>query len=578
MSAYPAVAALLHPWPDLLRAVGVEWPGRYWELLDLLRRSAQAADEEERGLVALEIARVVRDLPGGLVALRAVGRPVGWRQEREWESLAAPQPDVLIVGMTRSPTDGQEVKAIQAELNQLIRVVLTPHRPQILGERSKALQVGPEEEEPVVFYLKAVQSETQSVLIDFWSQSPLLASVTRSIQAAEGPAPDEFAKSPAGAVVVGDYLAPFPDAVLRVSTQGNRLSYSVFYRDTEERHVAGEPLRADPEQYRYGLLRQVENLAQGQDADGYPLSDAPGQPPGPQDLLCCLERIGQRLYNDLFNEDMQREYRRMRQKGIRTLYIISDEPWIPWELVRPYDDEVDDAGNDFLCMAFALSRWVSGPQAPAAEIRVDSLACVAPTDSGLSHAGPEQAFLREVARRLRLADHTPATADRGSVRALLEGESAVRLWHLACHGEFDARSPGNSPLFLQHQRPLRPSDLVGRAQARLRADRPLVFLNACRVGQAGLALTGLGGWAKALVQDCHVGALIAPLWSVDDALAQRFAETFYRALLTPGVTLSEAMQTARRTVREHAPHDPTWLAYSLYAHPNARVAFVQAPA
>jgi CHAT domain-containing protein len=116
---------------------------------------------------------------------------------------------------------------------------------------------------------------------------------------------------------------------------------------------------------------------------------------------------------------------------------------------------------------------------------------------------------------------------------------------------------------------------VGPAQEHLRADRPLVFLNACRAGQSGLSLTGLGGWAKVLVQDCRVGALIAPLWSVNDAAAYTFAEAFYTATQQPGMTLAAALRQARQATRQAHPGDPTYLAYSLYAHPNARLVWVK---
>ena len=39
----------------------------------------------------------------------------------------------------------------------------------------------------------------------------------------------------------------------------------------------------------------------------------------------------------------------------------------------------------------------------------------------------------------------------------------------------------------------------------------------------------------------------------------------------PGCTIGQAVRQARRHVRDAAPHDPTWLADSLYAHPNAHV-------
>ncbi len=606
-----SVQALLDLWPELPRRVGAEWPALYWRALDLLRRYAALEDEERRAGVALEIARLLRAIPGGPEALRRVGEGTAVAHPPRGEEIAPPSTTALacqaeaearlqallhpptvtrytdiyaparvavgerfpiIVGLTRRPAD-EEVAAIQAQLNQLIRVVLTPRGPELLSEPAKTLRVEEGESEPVVFYLRAVRVGTQSVLIDLYSQSDLLVSVTHTLSAGETGVVSPPGKLPAQAVRIGDYQVPYPDLVLRVCTRDNRLTYTLHYRNTEERIIEGGRLRADPEQYRYLLMREIENLARGLDADGYPLTDAPDQPPTPELVFRRLEKIGQRLYNELFNEALRREYRERIRGKVHTLEIVSDEPWIPWELVRPFGDGVDD---DFLCLQYDFSRWVSGGAGPAAEIAVDSLACIAPTDAGLAWAQEEQAFVRALAGRYGLADRSPAEARRNLVEALLEGNDRVRLWHLACHGDYDRDAPGNSPLVLQYGRRLRPHDLVGRAQEHLRTDRPLVFLNACRAGQGGLSLAGLGGWAKVLVQDCRVGALIAPLWSLDDAAACTFAQAFYDAAQQPGMTLAAALRRARLETRQEYPWDPTWLAYSLYAHPNARLLFWQA--
>jgi len=603
----PSVQALLDLWPELPHRVGAEWPSLYWRGLDLLRRYAALEDEERRAQVALEISRLLRTIPGGPEALHRfmptggarrgeeIAPPSAAELARQAEAEARLQallhpPTVtrytdiyaptrvavgerfpIIVGLTRSPAN-EEVAAIQAQLNQLIRVVLTPRGPELLSEPSKTLRVEEGESEPVVFYLRAVRVGTQSVLIDFYSQSDLLVSATHTLTAEEAGVVSPPGKLPTQALRVGDYRAPYPDLVLRVCTRDNRLTYTLHYHNTEERIIEGDRLRADPEQYRYLLMREIENLAKGLDADGYPLTDVPDQGPTPEHIFRGLEKIGWRLYNELFNEALRREYRERIRGKVHTLEIVSDEPWIPWELVRPFGDGVDD---DFLCLQYDFSRWVSGGTGPAAEIAVDSLACIAPTDSGLDWVQKEQAFVRALAGRYGLADRSPAEAQRDPVEALLEGNERVRLWHFACHGDYDATAPGNSPLFLQHRRRLRPHDLVGRAQEHLRADRPLVFLNACRAGQSGLSLTGLGGWAKVLVQDCRVGALIAPLWSVNDAAAYTFAEAFYTATQQPGMTLAAALRQARQATRQAHPGDPTYLAYSLYAHPNARLVWVK---
>jgi CHAT domain-containing protein len=148
----------------------------------------------------------------------------------------------------------------------------------------------------------------------------------------------------------------------------------------------------------------------------------------------------------------------------------------------------------------------------------------------------------------------------------------VDLWHFAAHGNFRIQSPDESVLLLSEGYRFRPEDIHGSRQKRISEKRPLVFLNACRVGQQGWSLTRLGGWVAAWVDRCRCGAFVGPLWAVNDWLAFEFCRAFYDAL-RQGKTLGEATQAARRQVSELAPDDPTWLAYTVYGHPNARVIF-----
>jgi hypothetical protein len=309
-------------------------------------------------------------------------------------------------------------------------------------------------------------------------------------------------------------------------------------------------------------MEEIERLREGWDVGGMSISK--------EEIPRAIERIGQRLYRDLFPPELRREYRQFREK-VRTLYIVSDEPWIPWELVKPYESDAPSFEDDFLCMQFDLARWVMPDVAPAAEIAMRSLACVAPRDSKLKAAQEESEYVRSLAQRMGVRDLTPAHATREEILKLLEGEEPISLWHFACHGEYHDNDPDQSPLKLSNNTSLRPNDLVGpKVEKRLKGDRPFVFLNACRVGSLGLSLAGLGGWAKVLVSDCHVGGLIAPLWAVTDRLAHNFAQAFYEHAQS-GCTLAQAMRRARQATRNADSADPTWLAYSLYAHPNARL-------
>jgi CHAT domain-containing protein len=97
--------------------------------------------------------------------------------------------------------------------------------------------------------------------------------------------------------------------------------------------------------------------------------------------------------------------------------------------------------------------------------------------------------------------------------------------------------------------------------------RPLVIINACQVGRLGYQLTSTGGLAKAFLC-AGAGLFVAALWSVGDVPARKFVIEFYSQLLK-GETVSDATIASREKAR--AEGEATWLAYVVYAHPNARL-------
>ena len=361
------------------------------------------------------------------------------------------------------------------------------------------------------------------------------------------------------------------DLEIRVTTpwsSGERLLQYVLHSPTgavdfHYRTIRGEPL-SSPEAFQAALFEQVEKLHRGLDVEGEEilLEEARRE----------LEAIGRDLYVRLFPPEMRAAYRRFRGV-VKTLLITSDEPWIPWELLKPYEDRDDD----FFCMQFEMSRWLAGGKAPAQGKRVAGLACIevgeAKKWASLPSAEQERWFLEGLAEEIPgvegvIVSREEATFDR--VEGLLS-EGGLDLLHFVGHGDWAAAQPDESKIELA-DRPLRARHLTGPLEARLAKDRPLVFFNACRVGQQGWSLTGLGGWADRWVRRCGCSAFLAPLWTVADGRALEFAKVVYGEL-RECKTLSEAVQGARRQLREDQPDDLTWLAYSLYAHPNARVFF-----
>ncbi len=361
------------------------------------------------------------------------------------------------------------------------------------------------------------------------------------------------------------------DLEIRVSLRDGGLHYTLHSPSGAAgysfKEIPGQPLEGSPEAFRASLMERLEKLHKGYGTDDEELLL--------REAVAELEHLGRWLYDQLFPPELQAAYRKFRGV-VKTLQITSDEPWIPWELVKPSDagDPAAIIDDDFLCMQFELTRWLAGDAAPSAAVAVDRLAVFEVGKPRKGVALPAATKERERVTGLAedhqdLEDVSPKTPNFTELEVLLR-DGHLGLLHFAGHGDYAADQPDESPIVLT-DRPFRPMHLSDpQLRARLRQDRPLVFLNACRAAQQGWSLTGLGGWADAWVRDCGCGAFIAPQWKVSDRLAHTFADTFYTAL-EEGQTFGQATRTARRALRDAEPGLPTWLAYSIYAHPNGHL-------
>ncbi|MGW4394049.1 CHAT domain-containing protein [Amycolatopsis nivea] len=281
--------------------------------------------------------------------------------------------------------------------------------------------------------------------------------------------------------------------------------------------------------------------------------------------------LGYQLYRELLPPALRAAYRELSVLPLRTLHITSDEPWIPWELVRPYDADGQGPAveEDHWCVRFELTRWLAGQAGPPARVTARSAVFLDSSDPAGAEPLPavrdEREHLRALARRLGMADRSPDRADSSAVDALLDNETGhIGLWHFAGHGDVSA-------LLLADGVWLTPDELAGPRQTALRSRRPLMFLNACRAARQEPSWNGLGGWAQAWAGRCW-SPFVGPQWKVTDEPAAFLAAAFYDRLAS-GATVGRAMAEARLSVRQRWPDDSTWLAYSVYAHPNTTIAF-----
>ncbi len=228
-----------------------------------------------------------------------------------------------------------------------------------------------------------------------------------------------------------------------------------------------------------------------------------------------VEGVGRALWRNLPQDFRDFYWAEMHGREL-SIAIYSDEPYVPWELIVP--EGPDGAAAPMLGVAFSVARWKRARFFPD-PLRVAGFAVVVP-----AYAATPLPYAEEEAGELQRdfgARRVPG--EYAAVVQLLRSRGLQAI-HFAGHGRFDPGAADASELLLADA-PLRPTDVAGATIGQ--AERPLVFVNACEVGQQEWALTQIGGWAEAF---CAAGctAFVGPYWPVEDRVAARAARGLLR--------------------------------------------------
>jgi hypothetical protein len=263
-----------------------------------------------------------------------------------------------------------------------------------------------------------------------------------------------------------------------------------------------------------------------------------------------------------------------------TLLLLTQEPFIPWELATcPPAALVDETSNGLaqLAMQYTVGRWVLGPMDaldaetyPPEAHAVSALAAVSGTYDhsrweDLEEAKAETAALADAYGAVSVAADLPSV-----LRLCQEGDPHVDVMHFAVHGRYAPGQKGRGLVLVDDDDVFYLSDRMIRG-FQLRT-RPVVFLNACQVGSGAEELGTYAGMAAAFLR-AGAAAVIAPLWAVNDRVARELALTFYDEI-AGGTPASDALRDARRRVSESAAPDAsasvlaTPFAYQFFGHPR----------
>lgn len=276
--------------------------------------------------------------------------------------------------------------------------------------------------------------------------------------------------------------------------------------------------------------------------------------------------------------------------GAASILLVTDEPWVPWELAATDSDYlppevVDPDLPAFLGAQFPMGRWLvpkrrgrveSPTMPPPASHDVAGLALVIGDYAASRNFRPLPEAEAEgtlLSSRYPSSRWTATSQDLGRLLADEDAEAIVDVLHMACHGTVDAANAQWSGIVLSDDED-RLSPLMIRGAVMPRTRRPLVFLNACQVGQGTDGMSDSGSLGAAFVREGATG-FIAPLWEVDDDLASTLAVDFYRDTLEEHLSVGEAM---RRSRAKWDPSASTRLAYVYWGHPSLRLHLHAAPA
>jgi hypothetical protein len=248
--------------------------------------------------------------------------------------------------------------------------------------------------------------------------------------------------------------------------------------------------------------------------------------------------------------------------GAKTMSVLSEEPFVPWELMVPNTTPFDAADGP-IGVTLQIGRWITGKYiAPPQKVLLRSLFVVSPMQSGPPSAVDEIEFLLETLKsRWGKSDRLKAKVqdiDKGLAA------SSRDVLHFVCHGE-----SGVLQTLILDDPDVLTSSMVLAMNGFLSAfkNRPMVFLNACELGKLVPGLDGISGFATSFMK-LQASAVVAPLWAVQGKPALDVTTRFYTAAFA-GTPFARILQEIRKDAYTGEAPPDSYAAYCLYGDPLA---------
>jgi hypothetical protein len=470
------------------------------------------------------------------------------------------EPLSLIVMLSAARAKGRNVAEFRLPVGTKLDIVVKPlERLKLVGTGEGTLQVqDPQPDNKLLFKFLASDAGKGRLCVYAFHNGASVATLELATDIVTNP---HGAKGLETRPITSIALAPRiqPDLSIFIFERDKELTFHLQSADGRfQMNRYGPVILHTPLEYFREFFRKIENI---------PLD----HPERRAEAKTRLEQSGLHLFNAIFPDELRATLWELRDR-IKSLQIMSDEPWIPWEVCM-LNGEIGGGrveNGKFFAEAFNVTRWIHGVSA-AQQLSLKNWALIVPNDSGLARAAEEKQYVEELKTARRSISCVSPTFE-AITKAMSSG--TYDTWHFTGHARANQSVDANrSSIELLNGATLEAKDIAGEA-GNVLLSRPFVFLNACQSAQGGMSLTGVGGWAQQFLpkgsKDRAASAFIGCYWSVDDDHAFRFAKALYRRLMK-GKPIGEAAREARLEIRDEKENDPTWLSYTVYADPAAVV-------
>lgn len=470
---------------------------------------------------------------------------------------------------------GEPIVVDNPDLDKSCLVILRAEGADVIGDYYKQLAL--KQDTAVIFTCRAHVNVAEILLsVDYFYDNQPIGLAQRRVRLSTAPPADDNPDDAEVETMLDPMRLPdaaqYVDLNLIIHKIGPKLSWEL-----SSHHLGSPPIiitteLSDPRQFCANLLTGLKT-ENSRGALAYNI----------------LTNIGRKIADEMpseFFETLQAVYQVI--KRIPTLLILTNEPYIPWELAL-LDDPLDPDPTcpSFLSTQSIIGRWIYHKRVPtpppvSLHIAQTTVAASDYSDSGqlgyLNLALQEQADLVAYFHACGLAvTELEMTHEFKAFLSRLKGKPG-HLLHIAAHGLVDLEA-NEEYLFLAGNRreKLLPSAMVPALRKKEPPHFTFVFLNACQVGIAGEALGQAAGFPGDLI--CNgVQGFIAPLWEIHGKDAYHLAKAFYLAAVDQATPLAEFLYKWRHEKykewllnNDKEAGSTTPMAYIFYGHPRLRL-------